>query len=53
MVAWAGMEMWEAGWESEWGVRALRKWSLDEGQEDGGVLGVGGWKRRRGWMEES
>ena len=47
MIAWTGMEMWEAGWESELSVRALRKWSLDREAEDGGILGVGGWRRRR------
>ena len=41
------MEMWEAGWESELSVRGLRKWSLDCESGDGGILGVGGWKRRR------
>ncbi|KAL4790003.1 glycoprotease family-domain-containing protein [Aspergillus venezuelensis] len=53
MIGWAGIEMFEAGWRSERGVRALRKWSLDpefEGKEaeegEGGVLGVGGWVRR-------
>ena len=42
------MEMWEAGWESELSVRGLRKWSLDcgSGSGDGGILGVGGWKKR-------
>ncbi|MCJ1380328.1 hypothetical protein MMC17_003431 [Xylographa soralifera] len=48
MIAWAGMEMWEAGWESELSVRALRKWGLDEKGTDGGLLGIGGWKRRDG-----
>ena len=47
MIAWTGMEMWEAGWESELSVRALRRWSLDREAEDGGILGVGGWRRRR------
>ena len=47
MIAWAGVEMWRAGWESEVSVKALRKWSLDPKAEDGGILGVEGWKRRR------
>ncbi|KAJ9665522.1 Mitochondrial tRNAs modification protein [Coniosporium apollinis] len=42
MIAWAGMEMFEAGWASELECLALRKWSLDPGAEDGGILGVGG-----------
>lgn len=45
MIAWAGMEMWEAGFRSELGVRPVRKWSLDSEVEGGGVLGVGGWLR--------
>ncbi|KAK0515771.1 hypothetical protein JMJ35_001805 [Cladonia borealis] len=50
MIAWTGMEMWEAGWESELSIRGLRKWSLDSenesGSGEGGILGVGGWKKR-------
>lgn len=46
MIAWAGVEMFEAGWTSEMGVLPRRKWSLDSAAEDGGVLGVGGWVRR-------
>ena len=42
------MEMWEAGWESELSVRGLRRWGLDCEGMDGGILGVGGWKKRRG-----
>ncbi|KAL4753745.1 hypothetical protein BDW72DRAFT_209555 [Aspergillus terricola var. indicus] len=56
MVGWAGIEMFEAGWRSEFEARALRKWGLEEGVrgmdgvdgvEDGsqGILGVGGWQR--------
>ncbi|MCJ1437559.1 hypothetical protein MMC27_006946 [Xylographa pallens] len=48
MIAWAGLEMWAAGWASSLGVRALRKWGLDARGSDGGVLGVGGWMRREG-----
>ena len=48
MIAWTGMEMWEQGWESELSGRALRKWSIDQAGEDGGIMGVGGWKRRAG-----
>ncbi|KAI9741026.1 MAG: hypothetical protein M1834_002737 [Cirrosporium novae-zelandiae] len=47
MIAWAGLEMFEQGWESDLGCRALRKWSVDPGEGDGGVLGVGGWVRRK------
>lgn len=44
MIAWAGMEMWEAGYRTGLGVKAVRKWSMDE-EVDGGILGVGGWER--------
>jgi len=46
MIAWTGMEMFEAGWESELGVQAVRKWSVDPDAEDGGILGLDGWRRR-------
>ena len=46
MIAWAGMEMFEAGWTSEMSISGLRKWSLDATATDGGILGVGGWVRR-------
>ncbi|KAL4916452.1 glycoprotease family-domain-containing protein [Aspergillus aurantiobrunneus] len=36
MIGWAGIEMFEAGWRSDFSVRALRKWSL-EGEGDGEV----------------
>ncbi|BCS28774.1 N(6)-L-threonylcarbamoyladenine synthase family protein [Aspergillus puulaauensis] len=42
MIGWAGIEMFEAGWRSDYSVRALRKWSLEK---EGGVLGAGGWVR--------
>lgn len=42
MIAWAGMEMYEAGWRTGLDVLALRKWSLDPNVE-GGILGVDGW----------
>jgi len=43
MIAWAGCEMFEAGWRSELSIRPIRKWSLDHDAEDGGILGVDGW----------
>ncbi|KAF2482182.1 glycoprotease family-domain-containing protein [Neohortaea acidophila] len=43
MIAWAGMEMFDAGHESELSIEPLRKWSMDPAAEDGGILGVGGW----------
>ena len=46
MIAWAGMEMYDVGYESDMSIRPLRKWSMDSAAEDGGILGVGGWKPR-------
>ena len=46
MIAWAGLEMYDAGYESKLEINALRKWSLDPTAEDGGILGVGGWVKR-------
>ncbi|KAI1092736.1 glycoprotease family-domain-containing protein [Rostrohypoxylon terebratum] len=42
MIAWAGMEMYEAGWRTGLDVLAMRKWPLDP-NVDGGILGVAGW----------
>ncbi|KAL8923581.1 MAG: hypothetical protein Q9208_004528 [Pyrenodesmia sp. 3 TL-2023] len=46
MIAWTGTEMYEAGYESELSCKAIRKWSVDPDAEDGGILGVDGWKKR-------
>lgn len=49
MVAWAGMEMWEAGWYSDLNVLPQRRWPLDDGSGDegkGGILGLDGWLPR-------
>ena len=61
MVAWAGMEMWEAGWCSDLSVLPQRRWSMDDGCggletqthaggqqviERKGILGLDGWRRR-------
>lgn len=43
MIAWTGMEMYEAGWRTDLGVVALRKWSLDNNEEGQGILGAGYW----------
>lgn len=45
MIAWCGMEMFEAGYLSDFEVRALRKWSMDPAAADGGILGVDGWRK--------
>ena len=46
MIAWAGIEMWEAGWASELSVKPIKAWSMDPGLADGGILGPRGWVRR-------
>lgn len=46
MIAWAGYEMASSGYRSELGIQPLRKWSLDPGAADCGILGVGGWCER-------
>ncbi|KAK5092183.1 Mitochondrial tRNAs modification protein [Exophiala xenobiotica] len=45
MIAWCGLEMFEAGYRSDFEVGALRKWSMDSAAADGGILGVDGWKK--------
>jgi len=47
MIAWAGMEMFEAGWRTGLEVLARRKWPVDPAQE-GGILGADGWIRDPG-----
>ncbi|KXT02707.1 hypothetical protein AC578_5423 [Pseudocercospora eumusae] len=37
MIAWAGLEMWNAGYRSTLNIEPIRKWSMDS------ILGVGGW----------
>lgn len=43
MIAWAAMEMWNAGYQSTLDIEPIRKWTMDPGAVDGGILGVGGW----------
>lgn len=43
MIAWAGMEMWDAGWRSNTDITAQRKWSIDAATKDGGIMGAEGW----------
>ncbi|KAG6269373.1 hypothetical protein E4U47_004163 [Claviceps purpurea] len=45
MIAWTGMEMFEGGWVSDLGIRAVGKWPMSEGGRDA-ILGVEGWVRR-------
>ncbi|QSZ35774.1 hypothetical protein DSL72_006896 [Monilinia vaccinii-corymbosi] len=44
MIAWTGIEMWEAGWRSELDILAARKWPIDS-RIEGGILGLDGWKQ--------
>ena len=46
MIAWAGMEMFEAGYQTDLECHPLRKWSMDPNAEGGGILGIGGWTER-------
>lgn len=46
MIGWTGIEMFEAGWESDLSIQARRKWAIDTEAEDGGILGADGWKKR-------
>ncbi|KAK4951291.1 Mitochondrial tRNAs modification protein [Elasticomyces elasticus] len=45
MIAWAGVEMYDAGWTSGLDIGPLRKWSMDPTAPDGGILGAPGWIR--------
>lgn len=45
MVAWAGLEMYEAGWRSALSCKALPKWSMDPAADERGIEGVDGWVR--------
>lgn len=43
MIAWAGMEMYTSGYQSNFDITPIRKWSMDQRAEDGGILGAEGW----------
>jgi N6-L-threonylcarbamoyladenine synthase len=43
MIGWAGLEMYEAGWRTDLSAKAIRNWTLDSQEPDGGILGPGGW----------
>ncbi|KAF4618406.1 hypothetical protein G7Y89_g14898 [Cudoniella acicularis] len=43
MIAWTGLEMYEAGWRTDLSAMALRKWAIDLKADDGGILGIDGW----------
>ena len=44
MIAWAGMEMFDAGWRSELSVLPIGRWPMDPTVGEG-MLGVKGWVR--------
>lgn len=52
MIAWAGMEMFEAGWETDLSVLAINKWPMDP-EQDHGIMGAPGWVRRPGFDSPS
>ncbi|SZF03057.1 unnamed protein product [Blumeria hordei] len=43
MIAWTGMEMFEAGWTTQLCASSLRQWSIDSNSSDGGILGANNW----------
>ncbi|KAF9769663.1 hypothetical protein IL306_012894 [Fusarium sp. DS 682] len=45
MIAWTGMEMYQAGYESDLSVTGIGKWYMDPELGEG-ILGVDGWVRR-------
>jgi N6-L-threonylcarbamoyladenine synthase len=45
MIAWNGIELFNAGWKSELPFKSLRKWSIDPNAPDGGILGATDWSR--------
>ncbi|KKA28166.1 hypothetical protein TD95_004222 [Thielaviopsis punctulata] len=45
MIAWTGVEMYAAGYESDLSILPLRKWSVDP-EVEGGILGQEGWIKR-------
>jgi N6-L-threonylcarbamoyladenine synthase len=49
MIAWTGLEMFEAGFRSDLGCDPLSKWSMDSEGDDGGIAGIHGWTSRHEW----
>ncbi len=45
MIAWTGIEMYEAGWRTSLEAMVVKKWAIDPNAEDGGILGIDGWER--------
>lgn len=46
MIGWAGIEMFEAGYQSDLAFLPRRSWSMDSEGKEGGILGIGGWNSR-------
>ena len=42
MIAWCGLEMFEAGYQSDLSISSIQKWSMDP-KIGGGILGITGW----------
>jgi N6-L-threonylcarbamoyladenine synthase len=53
MIAWTGMEMFEAGWRTDLSAMAVRKWSIDQKSKDGGIMGLDGWYKADSWASYS
>ena len=51
MIAWTGIEMFEAGWRTSLDAMATKKWSIDQKAADGGILGVNGWESAAGHQQ--
>ncbi|KAF7533496.1 hypothetical protein G7Z17_g13509 [Cylindrodendrum hubeiense] len=51
MIAWTGMEMFQAGYESELSITGIGKWPMDPEQGQG-ILGVDGWVKRDTGLSE-
>ncbi|KAK8055266.1 glycoprotease family protein [Apiospora rasikravindrae] len=49
MIAWTGMEMFEAGYRSQLDILAMRKWPVDPKADGGGILGASGWVKDDGF----
>jgi N6-L-threonylcarbamoyladenine synthase len=47
MIAWTGIEMFQAGWRTKLDAMVVRKWAIDPRAEDGGILGIDGWENVR------
>jgi N6-L-threonylcarbamoyladenine synthase len=45
MIAWTGIEMFEAGYRTSLAAMAIRKWAIDPRAKDGGILGPDAWIR--------